>query len=648
MAIDLDKIINSEQQQQYPKYIEFLQKKYQSECKEITDTVDETIENILNKKSKSFVIYGEPQSGKTELMICLVKKLRDLGKKHIVIVMNDNVKLKDQNLSRFREAGIDPAPKDQHELQIQPIDVNKNAFVVICKKNKNDLERLINTIGNLKDLILLDDEADYATPNSKINKKQDEIKTKINELITKITNFDGVWIGVTATPARLDLNNTMLNDHQQWVPFRAHNNYTGRNFFFPRKIKGKIPIEYNLMRLPDSQVTAKTLRTALFTYMVTVADINLQQIKENREEKNYSMIVHTSGKMDEHEKDLKDVETVFKSFREKSQKYEQYLNEIKEISVKSFSEDYATAILKYIWSNKEKYLSVVMNSHKDIRSSNSDAGLNPATTFTIIFGGDIISRGLTFKNLLAMYFARDTKSRITIDTYIQRARMFGDRNDIANKFNLTIPENLYADWWTAFDNHHKGLISITKDDRPFWFEDSRTRVTAPASIDKANVDTASGEFSFKIFTLNKEILDIYFERNVNSFEKIKKLFNFFKNDDFKAKVFLEDTIDNAYDKKGNINPSMIHFQNLRNIRRQKLSEEEIKNIRRNRGGLVDPVSSDEVVYLYALYANLPNGMKPSEEKEKEIYNLIKNEKISARLFYKSTHNKKYMRNYIEK
>ena len=96
--------------------------------------------------------------------------------------------------------------------------------------------------------------------------------------------------------------------------------------------------------------------------------------------------------------------------------------------------------------------------------------------------------------------------------------MFGDRNEIANKFNLTIPENLYADWWTAFDNHHKGLISITKDDRPFWFEDSRTRVTAPASIDKANVDTASGEFSFKIFTLNKEILDIYFERNVNSFE----------------------------------------------------------------------------------------------------------------------------------
>ena len=56
--------------------------------------------------------------------------------------------------------------------------------------------------------------------------------------------------------------------------------------------------------------------------------------------------------------------------------------------------------------------------------------------------------------------------------------------------------------------------------------------------------------------------------------KNKKAFNFFKNDDFKAKDFLEDTIDNAMIKS--INPSMIHFQNLRNIRRQKLSEEENK------------------------------------------------------------------------
>ena len=32
--------------------------------------------------------------------------------------------------------------------------------------------------------------------DNRINKKQDEIKTKINELITKITNFDGVWIGL--------------------------------------------------------------------------------------------------------------------------------------------------------------------------------------------------------------------------------------------------------------------------------------------------------------------------------------------------------------------------------------------------------------------------------------------------------------------
>ena len=33
------------------------------------------IENVRDKKGASFVIYGEPQSGKTEMMICLTGML---------------------------------------------------------------------------------------------------------------------------------------------------------------------------------------------------------------------------------------------------------------------------------------------------------------------------------------------------------------------------------------------------------------------------------------------------------------------------------------------------------------------------------------------------------------------------------------------
>jgi DNA replication protein DnaC len=37
------------------------------------------------------VIYGEPQSGKTEMMICLTAKLLDDSRKFILHLLNDSV-----------------------------------------------------------------------------------------------------------------------------------------------------------------------------------------------------------------------------------------------------------------------------------------------------------------------------------------------------------------------------------------------------------------------------------------------------------------------------------------------------------------------------------------------------------------------------
>ena len=65
--------------------------------------------------------------------------------------------------------------------------------------------------------IILGDEADFASPDNKINKPGDA--SKINQLLEKLidtkTNNDtkpGSYIGVTATPGRLDLNNTFFNN----------------------------------------------------------------------------------------------------------------------------------------------------------------------------------------------------------------------------------------------------------------------------------------------------------------------------------------------------------------------------------------------------------------------------------------------------
>jgi hypothetical protein len=107
---------------------------------------------------RSFVIYGEPQSGKTEMMICLTAKLLDAQKRFILHLLNDSVDLLGQSLARFRSSGLIPAARNFSEILDPAIDVVTQQHVVFCKKNGNDLRRLLEKIGRVEGLIIVDDE----------------------------------------------------------------------------------------------------------------------------------------------------------------------------------------------------------------------------------------------------------------------------------------------------------------------------------------------------------------------------------------------------------------------------------------------------------------------------------------------------------
>ena len=82
----------------------------------IEKAVSSAVENIFQLKTRSFVIYGEPESGKTEMMIALTARLIDEGFKIIIVLLNDNIQLLNQNLERFRRSDIDPSPKNFNEI----------------------------------------------------------------------------------------------------------------------------------------------------------------------------------------------------------------------------------------------------------------------------------------------------------------------------------------------------------------------------------------------------------------------------------------------------------------------------------------------------------------------------------------------------
>lgn len=259
-----------------------------TEC--IEEAVQGSLSNLANGGQKAFVIYGEPQSGKTEMMICLTAKLLDDGHRFVVHLLNDSVDLLGQNLERFHGSGLAPSAQTFKEIRDPSVNVRAGQFVVFCKKNGSDLRQLINKIDGLSGVIVIDDEADYASPNARVNRND---KTPINELIGRIIGDTGHYIGVTATPARLNLNNTFKNDSRLWVKFPPHPQYTGQDEFFPMDFSGEDmnSLKYRLTMLSDKGDDPKHERRALFGFLIDVAHLNIS----NGEDQNYSLLIHTSG-----------------------------------------------------------------------------------------------------------------------------------------------------------------------------------------------------------------------------------------------------------------------------------------------------------------------------------------------------------------
>lgn len=484
------------------------------EVDRIKGVVDNAVTNIKGGQ-RSFVIYGEPQSGKTEMMIALTAKLLDVGFKIVIALLNDSVQLLGQNLERFQRSGLSPSPKKFSEILSPEVTIGDHQWVIFCKKNSKDLQKLLHKLDGHTNRVIIDDEADYATPNSKVNKKE---KSRINELTEKLIGSEGTYIGVTATPARLDLNKTHANQNEHWIDFPAHSNYTGQDVFFPVSIDD---LPYRLTFLPDAGDDPKHIRDAVFSFMVNVAYLNTTI---NDPEKNYSMLIHTSSKTADHTVDYKQVIKTFEALKDSTNSnHESYFKRIWDIANERYP-DRVNEVTKYAIANSDRNNIVVMNSDKEVNAADNRTATDPTAPFTVIIGGNIVSRGVTFNNLLSMFFTRDVKHKLQQDTYIQRARMFGSRNNYLKYFELIIPKSLYLDWQKCFIFHRLSLESRKQNKRsPVWLDGERITAVASASIDKTNVIVDRGEMSFQLFDYDEtDILEVL-NQSIRPIQKIKAL-----------------------------------------------------------------------------------------------------------------------------
>lgn len=537
----------------------------------IENAIRSTVENLHDRASRSLVIFGEPQSGKTEMMIALNAKLLDEGYPIIINLMTDSIDLLDQSLSRFRSSGLNPSPKQFSDLPEDPKRLKGGNWVVFCKKNAKDLEKLIELLRLEQKLIVIDDEADYASPNGNIN-KSDFNKTKINSLISKLLASDGTYIGVTATPARLNLNNTFQNESEMWVDFAPHPDYVGQDFFFPDDGE----FQYSLNTFSTDQGDEKAeLKNAILHFLCGVA--HLHTIGK---QSNFTMLVHTSGKKDEHAEDVELIQSTIATLSSPaSPGFESLRKKLFKVAEK-FSPSNHEQLGVFVLRNINRNVVVVINSNQP-KPGKVAAISKPTSLFSFGVGGNIISRGVTFDNLLSMYFTRTVKGKFTQDTYIQRARMFGTRKGYKEHFQLWIPEILMGNWSKCFAFHKLALeASRSNDGAPVWLADHKTTPTSASSIDRSSVDFDKGEMSFNLFDYDDdEILSLFSRDRKSDLEMLRGMRNRFSAQEFPLHVF------QYLEREVTAHRHRISFHKPSGfgVAGGKYSAEEIEDIRRTKG-----------------------------------------------------------------
>lgn len=376
---------------------------------------------------------------------------------------------------------------------------------------------------------------------------------------------------MTATPARLNLNNTFDNASELWVDFKPHPIYVGQDYFFP----SDGIVDYQLHTFHADEGSEKIeLETAIMNFLCGVARLHEMGVPEN-----FTMLVHTSGKKDDHADDVDVIrDTIGALSNPRSPKFNRLVTRLEGIADNYAVHD-RNAIIDFVLRNINKHIIVEINSKKT--SGNVADIAKPTSLFSFGAGGNIISRGVTFDNLLSMYFTRAVKGKFSQDTYIQRARMFGARNAYKDSFQLWIPDELLANWSKCFEFHKLAVEAMRSGaGAPVWLSDHKTTPTAAASIDRSSVDFEGGEMSFGIFDFDEvkhgELMNRNGRSDTEMLTALKEVFSDTEFPDYVQKYLIQ----NLAGRKSRVS---FHQASSFGQRAKTYTSEERASIRRKKG-----------------------------------------------------------------
>lgn len=504
------------------------------------DTVTDKILSRLGNPEKHVpwdrrgMVVGHVQSGKTANYTGLICKAADAGYRLIIVIAGIHNNLRNQTQSRIDEGFIgrdtgksqetrkngakhiigvghfDPnnTPvsltntlrdfnKATASTNTSEIDSYKVPVVLVIKKRSSTLKNLLQWLKDNsargdsemidQPMLLIDDEADNASINTKYNKEE---VTTTNRLIRELLNtfHRSCYVGYTATPfANIfidpDQDDEMLAEDlfpkNFIIGLDAPSNYFGGNKVFIEGLpddedptwlryindnEDVLPVKHSqdfiVSGLPDSLVLA--VRAFLLT--ATIRKLR------NQEHKHCSMLVNASFR--------NPVQKQLKSGLHELLKRIQNAVRINGAIGLTGLADPEIAALKEVWETEFKTChsswSEIQNAlHETIASA--DVVLVNSKSKDILdypeeihgklgkkyiaVGGFALSRGLTLEGLSVTWFLRNTKM---YDTLMQMGRWFGYRTGYEDLCRIWMPAEA-IDWYAFIANATEELHAEIHD-----------------------------------------------------------------------------------------------------------------------------------------------------------------------------------------
>lgn len=532
--------------------------------KTLDDDTDQVMNNIENPQVEEFsrygMVVGHVQSGKTSNYISLICKAADAGYKFIVVIAGGINNLRNQTQKRLNEGFIGrnetsevgvgkfsktekekipisltttyadfnkhDAERNSHSLNFDNVNV---PILLVIKKHTKTLDNVIEWLTNQykngdiskHSLLLIDDESDYAS----INTKDEDAPTAINKKIRKLLSLfrKSAYVAYTATPyANIFIDNKAENDDVGVDLFpkdfiyalKAPSDYFGAEKIFLKSDKKYlreindyeqyIPLKHKkdfyVQEIPES------LYEAMRTFIINIA----VRCLKGQSSKHNSMLVHVTRFTMVH----KQIATFVQDYIEKIKK------EINVYGRMDYAENYSSTInsVKLTYEKEYKNLKFkwkeVLNSICDsigsviVREVHQGRTIpleysDDYSTNAVVIGGTSLSRGFTLEGLSISYFLRRT---IFYDTLMQMGRWFGYRTDYEDLCKIYMTEDM-------IDNFE--LITRATNELFFTLEEMMDEHKTPNDFGLAVRQHPDSILQVTARNKQKNATDYYFEMNLD-------------------------------------------------------------------------------------------------------------------------------------